>query len=347
MSNNNNNNNNNSNNTVVSIAAALLPCGALMFDPAILHDGEKDVIVRSTLDPRLAVLPRDYINPSVIVHDGVFHADDALCVALLGYYYDEGEMLVERTRDKEGYALNDLIVDVGEGLLDHHGPRAENGVAACTHVFQLLLQTHLEYYGCDTTSYRWLVEEVLPLVRKVAAQDTGNEVDNHPFPWLAPMAEYARRAGREDIMFNCAVDRIISELNWRYENFRAREASAAATDDVITAGIEDDILIFNPECRDADIKRLMHSARAKAKYYISPESADDWRIRCSCNPAQEFSYFGSWKPIPEKYCGLRGDALSAATGIPGGIFCHAAGFIAGFRTKEAAIEFARLCLTCE
>jgi uncharacterized UPF0160 family protein len=55
--------------------------------------------------------------------------------------------------------------------------------------------------------------------------------------------------------------------------------------------------------------------------------------------------FESRKALPDPWRGLRDDALSEKTGIPGGIFVHASGFIGGNATKEGALSMAKLALT--
>ena len=60
----------------------------------------------------------------IIVHNGVFHADDVVAVCLAKYYYN-CHVKVTRTRDE--HYINSkcdcddvLIVDVGMGKFDHH-----------------------------------------------------------------------------------------------------------------------------------------------------------------------------------------------------------------------------------
>jgi uncharacterized UPF0160 family protein len=45
--------------------------------------------------------------------------------------------------------------------------------------------------------------------------------------------------------------------------------------------------------------------------------------------------------MPDSWKGLRDDALSAACGVPGGVFVHASGFIGGNATYEGVLEMAR------
>jgi len=45
--------------------------------------------------------------------------------------------------------------------------------------------------------------------------------------------------------------------------------------------------------------------------------------------------------MPEPWRGVRDEKLSEVTGIPGCVFCHAAGFIGGNDTYEGALEMAK------
>ncbi|MEQ2251887.1 hypothetical protein ILYODFUR_015806 [Ilyodon furcidens] len=48
--------------------------------------------------------------------------------------------------------------------------------------------------------------------------------------------------------------------------------------------------------------------------------------------------------LPEEWRGVRDEALSELSGIKGGIFVHAGGFIGGNKTQEGALEMARRTL---
>ncbi|GAA5999163.1 Myg1p [Rhodotorula paludigena] len=75
-------------------------------------------------------------------------------------------------------------------------------------------------------------------------------------------------------------------------------------------------------------------------YVLYPESeAPDskWRVQAVAVTPESFE---SRKALPEAWRGVRDDALSTLTGIPGCIFVHAAGFIGGNATKEGAMQMA-------
>merc|ERR1712117_908697 len=76
----------------------------------------------------------------------------------------------------------------------------------------------------------------------------------------------------------------------------------------------------------------------KILYVLYSDSTNgSWRIQCV--PISEGS-FASRRPLPEAWRGIRDEKLSQLTGIDGGIFVHASGFIGGNSTFEGAMKMA-------
>jgi len=53
------------------------------------------------------------------------------------------------------------------------------------------------------------------------------------------------------------------------------------------------------------------------------------------------------RSMPSAWRGVRDDALSQLSGIPGCVFVHAGGFIGGNATYEGALAMARASLTLD
>ncbi|KAJ7293606.1 metal-dependent protein hydrolase [Mycena rebaudengoi] len=80
----------------------------------------------------------------------------------------------------------------------------------------------------------------------------------------------------------------------------------------------------------------------KAIYVLyADESGGNWRIQAVPVDSESFE---SRKALPEVWRGLRDDVLSTTSGIPGGVFVHASGFIGGNKTKEGALQMAKTAL---
>lgn len=82
----------------------------------------------------------------------------------------------------------------------------------------------------------------------------------------------------------------------------------------------------------------------KVLYVLYPESPSPdakWRIQTVSITKDSFE---SRKSLPESWRGFRDEKLDEITGIPGGVFVHAAGFIGGNKTFDGAMAMAKKAL---
>ncbi|XP_016410355.1 MYG1 exonuclease isoform X2 [Sinocyclocheilus rhinocerous] len=77
------------------------------------------------------------------------------------------------------------------------------------------------------------------------------------------------------------------------------------------------------------------------KFVLYPDQSGHWRVQCV--PAG-LNTFQNRLSLLEEWRGVRDEALSELSGIPGCIFVHASGFIGGNRTQEGALEMAKRTL---
>jgi uncharacterized UPF0160 family protein len=83
----------------------------------------------------------------------------------------------------------------------------------------------------------------------------------------------------------------------------------------------------------------------QVKYVLyEDEREKKWRIQAV---GTALGSFDSRKALPVPWRGLRDADLSGVTGIPGGVFVHASGFIGGNDTYEGALEMAKKALTMD
>jgi len=71
------------------------------------------------------------------------------------------------------------------------------------------------------------------------------------------------------------------------------------------------------------------------------EPDSKWRIRAV---SAEAGGFQNRKDLPNEWKGLRDEELSKVSGVPGGVFIHAGGFIGGNKTFEGSLEMAKKAL---
>ncbi|KAI5784633.1 metal-dependent protein hydrolase [Geopyxis carbonaria] len=88
-------------------------------------------------------------------------------------------------------------------------------------------------------------------------------------------------------------------------------------------------------------KNITEEKRPLYVLYSEGANKTAWRIQCVPESSDSFK---SRKPLPEAWRGVRDDSLSEVSGIPGGIFVHASGFIGGNKSFEGALEMAKKAL---
>lgn len=82
----------------------------------------------------------------------------------------------------------------------------------------------------------------------------------------------------------------------------------------------------------------------KVVYVLYPEGSTEgskWRIQAV--PVTKDS-FQSRKALPEAWRGIRDEELDSVSGIGGGVFVHASGFIGGNQTRDGAMRMAKKAL---
>lgn len=297
-------------------------------------------------------------------HSGGFHADDVFAAAILDLTLGLGAgFTLVRTRDPKAIEQADIVFDVGgifapESLrFDHHqrgyAEKRPNGVPFSS--FGLLWRQ----FGTNACHAVLGAEITIPEARKVA-----EVVDVELVQGVDVMdcgaQEFLPRGGSVRIMslsamiggfnpgwqeatqdFDSAFIEAVAVARRVLTNIiKSSHGVIAAENKVLEAKAEGSVLIleyFYPwqlalfKRKDADSLR----------YVVFPNVTGGWRVQAVSTVPHSFSMH---KPLPESWRGLEGEALDAVTGIPGGIFCHASGFIGGHATREGALALAKAAI---
>lgn len=320
-------------------------------------------------------------NPmKICVHSGLFHADEALGYFLLKLLpkFKNAELI--RSRDPAKWEESDIVIDVGgkyDGVkfFDHH----QRGF---TETFSPNYQTKLlsaglvyKHFGKD------IIKTVLPkaseqnaellyervykeFIESLDANDNG--IDAYPKDVVPKF--HAKNITLPSIIatFNPAWNEDCSEEAF-YKQFLVASdyigqvflrllklygESWLPAKDIVTKAFNlrfdvdksGRIIIldqFAPWKEHLYSVEKENGAEGQILYVLFEDSSGKWRV--STVPVTSSS-FENRKPLPEEWRGVRDQALSDLTGVPGCIFVHAAGFIGGAETKEAVLELARKSL---
>lgn len=282
-------------------------------------------------------------------HNGVFHADDVFAVAAL-HILEKGPHEIVRTRDEAILATCDVVVDVGgvydaqRGRFDHHqrggaGSRA-NGVPYSSFG---LVWAHYGHDCCGSMAVVKRVDEML--VQSIDAADCGFALQGKPaVEGIRSMSVSAvisllnptwEEVPDFDRAFVKAVETAEMILRRAIQSARGAERAAAG----VRAAIE------TSEGAVVELDRFLPWQEAefpaRCLYITFPSEAGTWMCQAIA-PAP--GSFDKRKALPASWGGLRDGDLASATGVEDAVFCHIGLFICGARTREGALELARLAV---
>lgn len=326
----------------------------------------------------------DTMVKQICTHSGSFHADESLAVYMLRLLPEYKGAKVCRSRNPEDWAASDIVVDVGaqyDGVkfFDHHhreftgtfSEKYQTKLSSAGLVFKhfgkQIIQEILENKASEE-NIDILYEKVYKnFVEALDANDNG-------------ISQYDTKGTNIKPRFNersVTIPGIISGFNprWNEESsdaiFDARFQKAStfigeifvdlvkgyglgwlpAKELVRTAILgrglvhpSGKIVVFDQFCpwkeHLYEIERELE-IEGEIEFVLFTDSSGSWRV--STVPVSSGS-FEFRRGLPENLRGLRDDVLSEKSGVPGCIFIHTAGFIGGAKTKDAALQLAKMSL---
>ncbi|KAH9849781.1 GAMM1 protein [Lenzites betulinus] len=317
-------------------------------------------------------------------HNGTFHCDEALAVFLLNRTKEYAGADLKRTRDPAVLNTCDIVVDVGgvydekTQRFDHHQRGFEEVFG---HGFTTKLSSAglvYKHFGKEIIANRFQASkddektETLWLkmykefIEAIDAIDNG--ISQYPAdlkPRYRSRTDVSSRVGHLNPAWNESVDaqvvdakflqasalvggEFLNRLDY-YANawLPARDLVVAALNKRKEVDASGRIILFEQFAPWKEHlfeleESLAIPAAEKPIYVLYPdETGGNWRIQAVPIAPESFE---SRKALPEQWRGVRDDALSQLSGVDGGIFVHASGFIGGNKTKEGVLRLASLAL---
>lgn len=282
-------------------------------------------------------------NITVVTHDGIFHADDVLCVALLEISFPDAYVWTIRTRDENKFFDADYVLDVGNKntvedgtvFFDHHDrPELKechsNGIqmAACGK-----LARHLGFP-------QQLWERAL---YSVEAQDNGQKELSlqwpNPFSFVSSLNigwDKKLNGEEQSRQFRIAVDMAKTVL----QNILAAIALENKAEQIVSTAIGEatEHVAVLPQYVGGWQKFVCrHNADNPADRIMAVVFPSNSGYNVQMVPVSESS-FETYVSLPWK--GLRSSELDTKSGIAGGVFVHPAGFLGAWTSLESAVDAA-------
>lgn len=291
----------------------------------------------------------------LVTHDGSFHTDDVFACATLAIMLEKkGEAFeIIRTRDEKIMKSADYIFDVGgvhapeENRFDHHqiggAGKHENGIDYAA--FGLVWKK----YGSEVSGGVEAAKVIeKSLVTPIDAFDNAIDLVENKFAvtpyYLQHVFGAMRPTWREedvniDQVFLKAVD-LAKQILIR-EIVQATDALEASRKiQEIYEQTEDKRIIILDKNYAAD--EVTYDSIPETLFIIFPRRTNNYWGAKSVRVGPRT--FKNKKDFPALWAGLRDEELINVSGVRDAVFCHRGRFMVVAKTKEAAIELAKLAL---
>ncbi len=289
-------------------------------------------------------------------HNGIFHCDEVVGIAILEIAYMNTDVYVVRTRNFDELNKLDIIIDVGGGRFDHHmagfdvcrstGEKyASAGLVwsnfAEEAIKNVMDKEDISIDDCEIKKIKeWIDREV---IIPVDMEDNGEKVSIHTFSFIPKflpswmeIPNYDDAFSRVeaivfDILKEIIKDKIVQivtkkELQQRYDY------------------INDGILEIPAQTMPwlEDVVRYNESNNYRVKFVIFPYPAGGWAVQ-SVPPSIERK-FEQLVSFPVEWAGGNEKTLPEISGIHDATFCHNGCFFARAKSKESVIEMCKIAM---
>lgn len=295
----------------------------------------------------------------LVTHSGGFHADELFSTVILTRLFPAAVLVRSRAADWITPGPDRIVYDVGgrfdpeSRIFDHHqreAPLREDGTPLSS--FGLIWRA----FGHDYLRSFDIPEAHLDTVH--AAFDDGfvrpvDLVDNGVASATGPLAAMSLPALLETLKpvfddsdpeaetrsFHAALAIARSFAEARIARSAAKLRAEVLVEAAIRAAGAGRVLElpmgmpFRPT--------VVKMGAAHLLFVITPRDGGDWTIGTI---RAEEEGFATRADLPAAWAGLTGEALEAASGVPGAIFCHKGRFIAAARSREAALALAKIAV---
>jgi uncharacterized UPF0160 family protein len=262
-----------------------------------------------------------------------------------------GKLQVLRSRAPASETGAEVVVDVGgvydpsTGMFDHH--QARGGVSSVNFGFTgcaaagliwdaygpAFVRSHYASVGgCPVDVYEVVRRVHAAVIADIDAIDTGARrpsVGEFTFSHYISGFNDPGKVG-EPMDFAAAVEAAGRALRNAVVTAVAEISDEVAVKEAISNQPGNVIVLDQYRFGMMECCKAANAAGKTIRRIVFPDPTGQWRVQI----------VEGAESLPSEWTGKSAEEFEAMTGIPGFVFAHAAGFIAGNRTREGAIEMA-------
>ena len=288
-------------------------------------------------------------------HNGIFHCDEVIGIAILEIAHLNTDAYVVRTRNLDELNKLDIVIDIGGGMFDHHMP-----------CFNVCRPTR-EKYASAGLVWREFAEEAIKNVMTeqglsinadeikaikeqidrefivpVDMEDNGEKVSNHTFSFIPKFLPSWMETPNYDDAFSrvlAIVFDILKEIIRDKIIQIATKKELQKRYDFINDGILEIPAQTMPWLEEVVKYNESHH---KVKFVIFPYPSGGWAAQ-SVPPSIE-KKFEQLVSFPKEWAGGNEKTLPIISGIKDATFCHNGCFFARAKTKNSILEMCKIAM---
>jgi uncharacterized UPF0160 family protein len=308
-----------------------------------------------------------WMSKTIAVHNQNFHADDCLSVYFLHNTKEFENANVVRSRDPAILAHCDAVCDTGgvydheKRRYDHHQPSfnetfpgSDIPLASCGTVYfhfgREIVTNILAENGRDIGEHVEYVYQAMyhGFLKEVDASDNG--VSQYPTD-VEPLYMVHTGISQRIVALNIegSFDQAVALIGNEFKEklllvFDSEIPEIDVVKGAFEARFEIDesglIVVLADNCGfDKHLRRLETESQCNPiLFVVYPQTKDNWAVKAISTGRG----FERRKKLP--FAGFCEPELSQASGVPDGVVVDRAGTLAVFRTREAAVAFAKLAV---
>jgi len=283
----------------------------------------------------------------IITHDGKFHTDEVMSIAIMTLTFPGCGSKVVRTRKVTYEDMTDpevYVIDVGDDFnpqlnnYDHHqnrGPIRSNDIPYSS--AGLIWEEFGRQLVLDERT--WVLVDAK--IQQIDAADNGyiKDLTENSLQSIVNSFNTAWNESKdvEHSMFCGAVQFMTTILS----RWIIQAQAKVDAEDLVNKAIDEAVgEIYFELPKPMPWHDAFFTKERNKKFVIFQSGPEDWRVQC-IPPSMEES-FKQRCPLAENWAGLRNEELEMTSRIPGANFVHKGRFIGGAKTREAAIKMAEM-----
>lgn len=289
-------------------------------------------------------------------HNGIFHCDEVVGIAILEIAYMHTNVYVVRTRNADELNKLEIVIDIGGGKFDHHmagfdlrratGEKyASAGLVwnefAEKAIKSVMTETSVSITDDEIQKIKEQIDK--EIITLVDMEDNGELIVNHTFSFITQFipswlevpdydsAFFKVEKIVRDMLIAVIKDKIVQivtqkELQKSFKNIDSGILEIPAQ----TMPWLEEVVCYNK------------SHNYSIKFVIFPYPAGGWAAQSV--PPSIKEKFGQLVAFPKEWAGGNEMTLPQISGIQDAVFCHNGRFFARARTKESVIKMCKIAM---